>query len=552
MNESDSVPKNVEVSLTLEPMIFPTIVFIFLLVLFGFQYRAFGSREKTRKQDSVASFFHLREVLDRVQHNVFAIAASIPLSLIFVLVAWRGDIFNEHIVKNIASDISLEPVLRKIVPEMADRYIWFSTFVLTLIVFADRVSSIYRWIESATIKVAGVRRRINDSIAWRSKVLLKQRKYDDILLLLEKGQRGRLPLPEELEYCSDTTRLSFQLLHLAKHDIPRRGLEKAVSQVIDDKLSDAAQGERSTEPARIETAQSRADRERIDENRIQQDGLFEEEVVANEYAASGQEDLPGSRAEASKSRALRSLQLLADTFELRLGTNGPSRLWTWVKVWLGVLIFMLVSALYVYWTPRAGELVEPFGISWPTDAAIGSLAYTVAIAVLGTIVPMIVGIALYVWRSEQRGTVSISALTVFATIVFVLSLTNNSTFVIMQRIEIFFSMDVSTEFEYAWQTIDNIRILFGLPELVYILVHSIIPCIAVIVVGFIDPRDTLSVWDILVTIVGITTGHFVAYYLFELAAAVSWGFYWHQALMAAVLSTAALIILRMFWKPVDP
>ena len=82
-----------------DPLSFGCISYLVLLVatiaiVFRLQYKAFGSVEKARRPESVASFFHLREVVDSFQYKMFALAAAFPLSILFGIVSWRGDYFN--------------------------------------------------------------------------------------------------------------------------------------------------------------------------------------------------------------------------------------------------------------------------------------------------------------------------------------------------------------------------------------------------------------------------------------------------------------------------
>ena len=442
-------------------------------------------------------------------------------------------------------------MVQDLLPWMPPAFSWYLTLIVVMFLFNDKVGLLYRQVQRFVIILVGTKDRTNNVLSKYARSLLQKQKYKNIVAKLEQDPSYRLPLPEELEFQPETTRLSFQLLHLAKSDVPESGLDRAVRQTIDVKLPGMLDGEDDGETSKIEAAQTRASDGAIDDPTQRQNQSSVQTSVAennDDIAIHGQ--LRQEQA-VSKSRSFALALKARNHLALTQPIHDLLRVSPWHKIWLGTLIFLGVCALYVYVTPMAAGVFEEMNITWPEYQYLGSLMYGVGFAVAGTILPMIVGVVLFVRRAERTGKISIKALMAFVAIVFFLSLLNNFTLLIMQRIEVVADIRELTGLQNTWVALTSTNLL-GLPEIIYILTHSLIPCIVVIVIGIIDPEYTLSIWDILATIVGITLGHLGAYYLFEVVAGVDWQYYWHQATMGAVLSTTALVTLRMFWEPATP
>ena len=212
----------------------------------------------------------------------------------------------------------------------------------------------------------------------------------------------------------------------------------------------------------------------------------------------------------------------------------------WSHVFVGLIMFIIVCGLYIAIVPMAQNYFSINEASWPHRDEMSSLVYNVLLVSLGTTFAMVAGILLYAKRADEEGKMSRQALMGVITIVFLLSLMIHLPGMVLLRFEYAIGLLIGEASEY-----------FGFPEFVYILTHSLIPCLGVLVLVVVDPKDILSRWDILVMIVVVSIGHIFAYAAYEISANVDWKYYWHQGLLAAVVNGSALAILSTFWKAPD-
>jgi len=485
------------------------IILICLALVFGMQYRAFGASGKTRSPGSIASFFHINEIVDKWQLGVLATVASVPLSFVFLIIAYRAETFIKKLLASPTVDsgsINAEtipiPLIKEIIDHIPDPALPIVILILLFLIFGAQIKFLYNRIETGTIYIAGVAQRTNSTAREFSTKLLnngdnRQQQYENIINVLEKRRQHKLPLAEELENSSPESKLSFQLLHLVKLDVPQFGLRQSFNRVIKENFEGVAE---SSENLQAIVSQ---DREKSDlEKRISHEGKVNSIIS-------------------------------------KIFNSG------WFRVLAAGAMFIIVCGLYVGIVPTDQEFFKEDEAVWPQVKYIGSLVQTVVQMVLATILPMVMGIVLFVRRFERGKETVIETVTIVVIIVFLSSLLINAPFAYQQRLEIYLGIgDLQAATEQGFG---------GRAELVYVLSHSIIPCMAVIVLAVVDPGKTLSVWDIAITTVLVSAGHFAAYAAFERVSGSQWGYYWHQALLSGVLSASALAILRIFWwAPLQP
>ena len=211
----------------------------------------------------------------------------------------------------------------------------------------------------------------------------------------------------------------------------------------------------------------------------------------------------------------------------------------WYHLCSGLIIFLIVCGLYIGIIPMAREFVHAgLGIEWPEYRYIGSLVQGVSLMSIATILPCIVGVVFYATRLTNVHETPIQTLSVVFTVVFVLSFLVNLLFVFAQRTEVMIGLLNGEAEEFA-----------GIPEVIYVVLHSVIPCFAVVAIALADPEEILSRLDVALAVGVISAGHLLCQLAFDAVAGVNSGFYWHQGLQGAILGVAALMILRVFWEP---
>lgn len=456
---------------------------ICLVIVGGLQYRAFGEAGKTRTPDNIVSFFFVRDITERWQRNILAIVAATPLTFAFVILAREAKPISLRLLEyqaRVDEDWKGWKGITDVLKEAPEAV--FPLFLLLLLYFVlgAQLKFLFERFDRCIVYISGIGLRTN-KVAWQfSSFLLNKYNYEQILAKLEQGGK-RLPLPEELEHANDDLKVSFQLLHLAKPNVRDQGLGECLAGVVSSRFPELAN---------------------------------------------------------------------TDEFQNLLGPGisrfgiAVSRLSNlkWSQMSVGLTMFVIVCGLYIVLVPMAHEHVASPGIGWPVQGKFSSLSGNVLSMSLGTVFAMIVGVLLYARRADDTGKMSLQALMGVVAIVFLLSLTVYSPYVLVRSIEHILGLTDGVPGS-----------LIEFKHVVYIFGHSLVPCLGVLVLAVIDPEDILSRWDILVMILVVSVGHILAYAAFEFASgSQDPPFYWHQGLLAAVLTATALVILSVYWKGPKP
>lgn len=455
------------------------VIIICLVIVFFLQYRTFGTSGKTRTPNDIASFFSINEIVDKWQRAVFATVTSIPLTFVFLIVAYRAEVFIEALPTDAST-----PFVQTLIRNIPEPLLPIVILIMLFLIFGAQTKFLYQKIEKGIVHLAAFVQKTNSLSRNLSRYLLTMASYERIVEELERNRPNKLPMAEELEEAKNELKLSFLLLHMAKYDVREIGLRAALRQIVELKL--------------------------------------EEIIKLNDDT---EKDYP---------------------WEERVGLlTFRGRKLNWFHLFASAMMFLIVCGLYIGIVPSGWAFFEARDIVWPEYQYIGSLVHGVVQMVLATILPMIIGIFLFVWRTERRRETVVQTVSIVLVIVFLTSLVINAPFAFQQRLEIFLGIgELQPTNESGFG---------GRAELFYVFVHSLIPCAVVLVLAIVDPEETLSFWDIVITVVVIALGHGLAYAAFERLADIQWNFYWHQALLSIVLSTSVLVILRIFWRaPLQP
>lgn len=451
-----------------------------LIVITALQYRLFGSTIKTRSQDSVATFFLVDELLDNQQRTFLALLSSIPLSFIFLVVAYNAETFGKALIEiyvysvkeHLATDSPVGPALVTEIPEpLYPVVILLASFLL----FGAQLKFLYMRVEKGLVFAAGALFRADRQLKELADILLGKHEYEDLVAELNRERPTPVPLAEELEHTSATSQLSFQLLHLAKYDVPKLGLRDAVLRVVHNKFQDILSAD---------------DRGKLDH-------------------------------ESHKDNNLKEL----------LVPNRPTR---WSYVVAGLVVYLVVCGVYAWLVPMASRFVE--GPVWPKPEFTPDLVRGIIQATVATLAPLVLGIAFYAQRALNVSETQTQRLFIVFAQVFVISVVFNILFVLLPFIEMYLGLREGSQ-------------SFGLPEFVYVLTHSLIPCAALLTVAIVDRDVILSRRNVFLAVLMVGIGHFAAYFAYELASELNWAYYWHQALLGTVVASTGLVIMAIFWKP---
>ena len=477
-----------ELTITEELLLWGAVV-ICLAIVIGIQFRAFGTAGKTRVSGSLASFFHLHEIVEKWQRNVCAVATAIPLSFVFFVVAIKPETFGLALIKALlqlateGTDVSdlLDEVLVYAPPALFP----FVILLISFLVFGAQIRFLFRNIEKGVVSVAGLTHRAEALARTISDELLSRKKYEDIVNEVEEQRGKKLVLAEELEDSSDEQRLSFQLLHLAKQDIPFVGLRDALLGIVERYLYDVMDKptlEKLREPGELE-----------------------------------------------------AISFAKPILKLR-----------WFHGLASVVIFVIACGIYAAIVPMASTEFGRMGIVWPEYGAMSALLETMLLVVLASVIPLFIGLLFLAKRTENVRETIVQRLTVVFAVTFLLSIVVNFPFVLLQRVE--FKLGQLGGIE---KLIGTFQEFIGGPEILYVFSHSLIPGVAVLGMVFAsrwvrsNPQDTA----IAVGAGIITIGHMLCYAVFEEVSGLAWGYYWHQGLLAFFLIAVAFAIGKLFWTP---
>ena len=224
----------------IEALLLWAAVVICLAIVAGIQYRAFGTAGKTRVAGSLASFFHLHEIVEKWQRDVCAVVTAIPLSFVFFVIAVKPDTFrsplSESLLKVATDGNEVIEVIVWVLVYAPPALFPFLILLISFLVLGAQIRFLFRNIEKGVVSVAGLAQRAEDLAQTVSAELLEQNSYEEIVDKLEVQQGKKLALAEELEDSTDLKRLSFQLLHLTKRDIPIKGPRAAFLDIVESDL----------------------------------------------------------------------------------------------------------------------------------------------------------------------------------------------------------------------------------------------------------------------------------------------------------------------------
>ena len=333
--------------------------------------------------------------------------------------------------------------------------------------------------------MAGIAHRAEALAKTISDELLEKQEYEDIVNTLEERRKKKLVLAEELEDSSDEKRLSFQMLHLARQDIPFRGLRKALLGVVDEYLYDV-----------------------MDKTTLEK--LRE----------------PGE---------LEAIALARPILQLR-----------WFHGLASVVIFAIACGIYAAIVPLASTEFGRMGIVWPEYGQMSALLESMLLVVLASVIPLFIGLLFLAKRTENVRETIVQRLSVVFAVVFLLSVVVNFPFVLLQRVE--FKLGLLLGIEKLIGEVEDFAgspemvyvflhsLIPGLAVLGMVFASRWVRS---------NPQDSAIAAGTAI----ITFGHMLCYAVFEEVSKLDWGYYWHQGLSAFVLTAVAFAIGKLFWTP---
>ena len=464
-------------------------VIICLAIVARIQYRAFGTTGRTRTSGRIASFFHLHEIVSKWQRNVCAVATAIPLSAAFVVVAIKPETFGSAFLRGVVlvatGDTDTTALFGDNLEYAPSALFPFAILIVSLLLFGGQIKVLFRRIEKGVVSVAGIADRAEGLAQTVSNELLSKHRYEEIVNTLEEKHGRKLALAEELERSTEVQRLSFQLLHLAKQDVPNLGLRGALLAIVDRYLYGVAD---------------------------------------------------------------------SSTFKILHGPGEPEAISLarpmlksrWFHGLANVVIFAIACGMYAGLVPMAYPEFTRMEIVWPSYGYMSALLQSILLVVLASVFPLFLGLLLLAGRTENVRETIVHRLSIVVAVVSLLSALVNFAFVLMQRVEFSLGKLVGTTTLRG-----DFQAFVGSPEFVYVLAHSLIPGFAIL--GMVlSSRSALlnSQGGAIAVGTGIVTvGHMACYAVFEEVAGVHWGYYWHQGLLAFVLTAVAFAIGKLFGSP---
>ena len=533
---------------------------ICLVAIIAAQIRHFGTTTKTRSANNVASFFYVHEMTEKRLRHIANLAALTPLTFIFLVVASDLSTFGKAIVDLLqrALGIKGEFVTPELLSMLPQSLYPFVLLAVSYLLFGAQIKFLYHQIEKCVVFSAGVLGRTNRLLRETSELLLSLREYRQLLDAIEEGKGSRMPLAEELDEANERTKLSFQLLQLVRHDVAEKGLRKALAEAIH-RYFEAEQHRDIREAfGKQEFLTPRAwgeERPFADSGggdlgapgamppRAREPEATVVEAPGREGALSGGRIL-GAPVEEERQEA-RDFQTVAAEVRTRGTGTAVDRItdlfWRARHIMAGTIVYLLVCGLYVGLVPMFSSYAHAHGIVWPMREYTDDLLWSIATVTLATVVPSILGVALLARFAEAVYKSGGAFLIRILGSVFMLSLLVNFFLQLRMVLEVRFLSGGRTSQGGGMEGFEG-------PELVYVVSHALVPCLAVLVIALTDPERILSIRDKIYAVLVIGAGHFVAYMVFEYSAGVEWHYYWHQALLGMVLSAAALVTMEVLWK----
>ena len=248
--------------------------------------------------------------------------------------------------------------------------------VIAFLLFGAQLRFLYLRIEKGVVFLSGVVHKTDKYSDEISTVLHDELSYDDVVYLLEKSRKNKIPLAEELEDVSDEARLSFQLLHLAKSAVPTHGLRGSIL------------------------------------------GVVQEKVVRE------LKDLDKRN----------KLQAQLSNFQTKKSPLLPNVKVNWFHAFSGVMSYLVVCALYVGIVPAGSVFLgEKPSVTWPSPEESMDLGRSVLETSLATILPLVLGIVFFAKRRENVEETKTQALVIVFSIVFFISLVVNFLVLVLKK-----------------------------------------------------------------------------------------------------------------------
>ena len=217
-------------------------------------------------------------------------------------------------------------------------------------------------------------------------------------------------------------------------------------------------------------------------------------------------------------------------------------------VFASATILTIVFVLYLVSAPFAAEYVNRLGVGWPQKGHLDDLFWSMISVVFATIFPAVFGFTLFCKRIEYEKDSSetfAQSLLIVLSLVFFASIFVNFLSIYRNILQVYIGEKQGT--------VTHLE----LSEWIYIITHSLVPCLAISAVAAVnhavsaDTKSMLKLPQIMAAIITMSVGHFLSQMIFEFSAGKDWNYYWHQGVLALVLSVASLATFAIFWNDPD-
>jgi len=231
---------------------------------------------------------------------------------------------------------------------------------------------------------------------------------------------------------------------------------------------------------------------------------------------------------------LREILLAANLLEEPSPTGRPTDDIPVFHVFAAGLMFFIACTLYLVMCPLGNGIMTDLGIAWPNPEGYRNLVSNIVQVTITTIIPCIVGVVLYQARVNTTKETRLLRVLITSACVITTSLVLNFLFIVKDRLGVVLGVTDGTD------------VFMQHPELIFIVSHSLIPFFAVLFLLVIPNggKKAFAPYQLLGAVAAVSLGHCVSQWVYEHSAKLDWAFYWHQGLLAAVLSiTVALLYL---------
>ena len=157
-------------------------IFLCLAAIGALQFRLFGGTVKTRSPGNVASFFFMHEIVDKQQRNLLSVIALIPLSFVFLIVAYHAETFGKALVQTyleyFKQEKALEPFISPdLVSNIPEPLYPIIILVASFLIFGAQLRFLFIRIEKGVVFVTGVISRTNELLDEFSTAKTKTRPW---------------------------------------------------------------------------------------------------------------------------------------------------------------------------------------------------------------------------------------------------------------------------------------------------------------------------------------------------------------------------------------